>query len=76
LAFYKAMPQNSGGIYIGHNEMKFICFTCGAEHDIDEISFGSDTPVQWALLLDAERSRSLLTGDQCEIEGNLAMVAC
>ena len=47
--------------------MRFTCATCGAEHDIDEISFGTDAPVQWDLLSDYERSRSLLAGEQCEI---------
>ena len=50
--------------------MRFTCATCGAEHDIDEISFGTDAPVQWNLLSDDERSRSLLTGEQCEIESH------
>src|SRR5215475_3996643 len=47
--------------------MRFTCTTCGAEHDIDEISFGTDAPVQWHLLSDEERARSLLGGEQCEI---------
>ena len=50
--------------------MKFTCSTCGAEHDLDEISFSTNAPVQWDLLSDAERSRSILTGDQCEIESH------
>jgi hypothetical protein len=48
--------------------MRFTCVTCGAEHDIDEISFGTDSPLQWDLLSDDERSRSLLGGEQCEID--------
>jgi len=50
--------------------MRFTCTTCGAEHDLDEFSFGTDAPVQWDLLSDDERSRSLLAGEQCEIETN------
>ena len=50
--------------------MRFNCATCGAEHDIDEISFGAEAPVQWGLLSDEERSRSLLGGEQCEIESH------
>lgn len=48
--------------------MRFICATCGAEHDIEQISFGANAPLQWDLLSDDERSRSLLSDDQCEIE--------
>jgi len=48
--------------------MRFICATCGAEHDLDEISFGTEAPLQWALLSEDERARSLLSGEQCEIE--------
>lgn len=48
--------------------MRFTCAICGAEHDLDRISFGSDSPFQWDLLSDDERSRSSLTGEQCEIE--------
>ncbi len=48
--------------------MKFTCSTCGEEHDLDEISFGTDAPVQWGLLSDAERSQSMLAGEQCEIQ--------
>jgi hypothetical protein len=48
--------------------MRFTCNICGAAHDIDEISFGTDAPVQWDLLSDVERARSLLGGEQCEIE--------
>lgn len=50
--------------------MRFTCATCGAEHDLDEISFGTDAPVQWDLLSDDERSRSLLAGEQCEIDSD------
>jgi hypothetical protein len=48
--------------------MRFTCTTCGAEHDLDEISFGTDAPLQWDLLSEDERARSLLGGEQCEIE--------
>ena len=50
--------------------MRFTCTTCGSEHDIDDISFGTDAPLQWGLLSDEERSRSLLSGEQCEIDSD------
>ncbi len=50
--------------------MRFTCPTCGAEHDLDEISFGTEAPLQWDLLSEDERSRSLLAGEQCEIESH------
>lgn len=48
--------------------MRFTCSVCGGEHDLDDISFGSDAPLQWGLLTDDERSRSLLGEDLCEID--------
>jgi hypothetical protein len=48
--------------------MRLTCATCGAEHDLDDISFGADAPLQWSLLSEDERSRSSLGADQCEIE--------
>jgi hypothetical protein len=48
--------------------MHFNCAICGNNHDLEEISFGSDAPFQWSLLSDSERSRSFLAGEQCEIE--------
>jgi len=48
--------------------MNFNCSICGAEHNLDEISFGADAPMQWDLLTTAERSRSMLSGEQCEID--------
>jgi hypothetical protein len=50
--------------------MRFTCTICGADHDLEEISFGSDAPLQWSLLSDDERSRSLLGDEQCEIESD------
>jgi hypothetical protein len=50
--------------------MRFTCATCGGEHDIEDMSFGFDAPVQWDLLSDEERSRSKLGGEQCEIESD------
>jgi hypothetical protein len=46
----------------------FTCTICGADHDLEEISFGSDAPLQWSLLSEEVRNRSLLAGEQCEIE--------
>jgi len=48
--------------------MRFSCKTCGQEHSIDDVSFGSDAPLQWGLLTDEERAQSMLSGEQCEIE--------
>ena len=48
--------------------MKFRCVTCGEEHDVAEMSFGSDAPTQWHLLTDDERNRSELCQDQCVID--------
>jgi hypothetical protein len=43
--------------------MTFTCTTCGAEHDLDSVSFGSDAPYQWAMLSEEERNRSELGGN-------------
>ena len=48
--------------------MNFTCTTCGAEHDLHSISFGSDAPDQWTRLSEEERNRSELGGEQCVIE--------
>lgn len=48
--------------------MKFTCTNCGQEHDAAEISFGAEAPVQWDLISDEERAKSLLGGEQCVIE--------
>jgi len=48
--------------------MKFTCTTCGDEHDLSEISFGTDSPAQWHLLTDEERAKSELTEEQCVLE--------
>jgi hypothetical protein len=48
--------------------LRFKCVDCGAEHDIESTSFGASAPLQWGLLSDAERARSLLGPEQCEIE--------
>lgn len=50
--------------------MKFRCKCCGEEHDLSELSFGADSPFQWAMISDAERAKSLLTPDQCVIESS------
>lgn len=47
--------------------MRFTCASCGAEHDLAEISWGFNAPLQWDLLSEDERARSLLGGEQCEI---------
>ncbi|MBN2210738.1 MAG: DUF2199 domain-containing protein [Sedimentisphaerales bacterium] len=50
--------------------MNFTCSICGGEHSLDEVSFGSNAPLQWRLLSDAERSQSFLSDEQCEIESH------
>jgi hypothetical protein len=50
--------------------MKFKCATCGREHDIEDISFGSARPAQWELLSDAERKESELSDELCVITFN------
>lgn len=37
---------------------------------MDDISFGTDAPLQWALLSQDERDRSVLAGERCEIESS------
>jgi hypothetical protein len=39
-------------------------------HDADEISFGADAPVQWALISEQERAASELGREQCVIEAD------
>lgn len=50
--------------------MNFRCGTCQGEHDIDDISFGAEAPVQWELLAEEERKGSELGSDQCIIRSN------
>ena len=47
----------------------FRCSTCGEIHDITEISFGAEYPLQWDLLTEEERKGSLLGEEQCIIDG-------
>ncbi len=54
----------------GRSFVKFRCKTCSREHDLSEISFGADAPLQWNLLSDAERARSELGSDQCVIDSS------
>ena len=46
----------------------FLCTSCGARHDLAEINFGADAPLQWEMLSPDERESSTLTADQCVIE--------
>jgi hypothetical protein len=48
--------------------MEFTCQTCGKQHDISEISFGADAPVQWTLISDTERKKCELGDEQCVIK--------
>jgi len=47
--------------------MRFQCATCGEEHDLAELSLGSDAPAQWDFIGEEERGDSLLSSDQCVI---------
>ncbi len=48
--------------------MRFTCLTCDKEHNLEQVSVGAAAPIQWALLSDDERSRSVLSQEQCEID--------
>jgi hypothetical protein len=50
--------------------LRFRCAKCGLEHDIAELSFATDAPLQWDLLRPDERARSCLGEEQCEIESD------
>lgn len=43
------------------------CAECGGRHDLAEISFAAAEPPHWHALSDADRARSQLSRDQCEI---------
>ncbi|MGC4118455.1 MAG: DUF2199 domain-containing protein [Myxococcales bacterium] len=47
--------------------MTFRCKSCGAMHDIGDISFGAGAPAVWDLLSDEEKRNSELGGEQCVI---------
>ncbi|MCP5520163.1 MAG: DUF2199 domain-containing protein [Verrucomicrobiales bacterium] len=48
--------------------MTFVCTTCGKQHELDDLSFGAHAPLQWDALTEAERKRSLLGNEQCEVD--------
>jgi hypothetical protein len=48
--------------------MNFVCKSCGQQHDLSEISFGAEAPVQWNLISDEDQANSELGGEQCVIE--------
>jgi hypothetical protein len=48
--------------------MKFTCAKCGVEHDVEEVSFGADRPLQWDLLTDEEKADSELSEELCVIQ--------
>jgi len=50
--------------------MEFTCLFCGCIHDISQISFGAEAPIQWALLTDAERAESELGRERCIVESS------
>ncbi|MBI1852674.1 MAG: DUF2199 domain-containing protein [Planctomycetes bacterium] len=50
--------------------MKFACSSCGAEHDLAQLSFGADAPDPWNCLSDAERRDSTLAEEQCIIRAD------
>ncbi len=47
---------------------KFICSTCNEEHDLEDLSFGADSPKQWDGLTDKEKEQSELDSDTCFIK--------
>jgi hypothetical protein len=51
-----------------HTIRTFRCEACGEEHDLGELSFGADAPLQWELITGEERARSTLGTDLCVIE--------
>ena len=65
---WRSEQRTGQHIYDWPDGMTFLCERCGAEHDLDEISFGTDAPLQWDSRPEEERSRSLLSGEQREIE--------
>lgn len=50
--------------------LPFRCAGCGEEHDLAQLSFGTDAPAQWHVLTEAERARSVLGAEQCVIEAD------
>jgi len=50
--------------------MKFTCSTCGEEHDLANVTFGTEAPDQWSKLTEDERQASELGGEQCVIKTN------
>jgi hypothetical protein len=50
--------------------MSFICHICNEEHELADISFGSDAPEQWSVLTDDEQRGSDLSSDQCVLEAD------
>ena len=65
LAWPGGCPAESLG---GRSIVKFTCHTCHEEHDLAELSFGTEAPYQWQMLSEEERQRSELTSDQCVID--------
>lgn len=53
---------------VSTSDMRFTCAGCGEVHDLTEISFGTEAPLQWELLSEEERAKSMLSGEQCVIE--------
>lgn len=50
--------------------MRFTCSSCGKEHELDEISFGADRPLQWDSLTLNEKRNSTLGDEQCIINNS------
>src|SRR5215207_7293060 len=47
--------------------MTFTCDTCGQEHEVADISFGTHEPDQWWTVTEKERANSELGAEQCVI---------
>ena len=47
--------------------MKFHCASCGEVHDLAELSFGADAPLQWHLISEEECTSAQLGEEQCII---------
>jgi len=47
--------------------MEFVCKSCGKPHELDNLSFGADSPSHWTWLTQDEQRQSELSSDQCII---------
>jgi hypothetical protein len=47
--------------------MRFKCNQCNDYHDANDLSYGGDAPIQWSIISEGDRIKSLIGNDQCEI---------